>query len=310
MRNLFCFLLTLFFAVHADRVYLSSGEIVDGDIIGKSEVIIKIYNEAFHRAMMIEKEMIDSIEMEGRIYTFATLDLNRNAYNPKFKVSPRVRRSEPEVKPQAVFEKDLFAEAQNANRDTSTAGARRMNLFFNAPLRLGSIGIGYYQFPGLHDAPDWYRPLGYLYSGAEFSVRCINFQLRKNMRKLPATLVLDAGYGKKSLFEDGGVEEYATYRYLSGRYVFCNHRWLFAPGLYAGFLLQAASIFRVNYRPDSSSSSRIILEEAMALPPLRPLLGLDFNLYDVVTVLAGFDPLRFSGRRITLALSCQMPFVQ
>jgi hypothetical protein len=292
-----------------DTIMLKTGVAVEGDIIGKSETILKVYSEIFHRAIVIEKEQIDHVIIDGKQVTFEELKLKSASYNPKFRVSPRRGRRPKPKKPKVVlFEKDIFDQTRRENADSAIQGSRKMNLFFNAPSRWGSVGFGYfYAVDMVPQDKDKFREFNFIYKGGPMDLHCLDVQVRRNFRGGVGSLIIDLGYGRKILRTDafGNVVEAAIMRYVSARYSLCWNKWLFAPGVFAGIMFNKAGV--IHY-PGSGDSMQVSL--TFDDRTLRPLVGLDFNLYDVVTAAAHLDLIGIREKKYYLSLAFMMPFLQ
>jgi hypothetical protein len=311
---LFFFLVS---AVLADRVVLKTGTELEGAILGKSDVILKIFSEQFQRSIVIEKEAVDYIEYDGKRFTFDEFALKSGNYNPKFKVAPRRPKPVIKAKPDSLLTQDIFKTLGLEGMDSMVTERRALNLFFNAPLRWGSVGFGYLEARRLESEDgEKFHEYDFKFRNEPFSMRCLNAQVRRNFmsnRGTLGSLVLDVGYGKKTLDADifGGVLEAAIMRYLSVRYVYCRHEWLLSPGLSAGAMILKAGVIRYSARSlvnHAESARQVDLSFYRSI--IRPLLGADLNFYDVVSVNASLDVLKLPKPPIYINLAFLMPFVQ
>ncbi len=273
---------------HADKIFLTNGTVLEGDIIGKSEFIVKIFVNMYLRPIAIEKNFVDSIEFGGKVFLFDSLKLNTGTdYNPSFRVTPVVSKMRPRVRSHIGADSTIISEVKReVNKD-----ARRQNLLFNAPVRWGSAGMGYSISEGIHSRGGD----GFLYDGTDFSVRSILFSLRYNFghsAKVIGSIVSEFGYGKTHLNSIGKYPEIAVMRHLSFRYVFCNPRWLIAPGLSAGVRFQRGVVSKVV--PLDSLTSGIeefVADRPFASSTLLPFVGADINVYDALAFHASISPM-------------------
>jgi hypothetical protein len=311
-------ILFLCLPLFGDKINLINGVTVEGDIIGKSDVLLKVYLEKFHRAIVIERDKIESIEIDGKLLSFDQLKLKKEDYNPKFKISPRRRKKKaPPPKKEKIDLRSMFEEAHKENVDLKIQFLKQLNLFFNAPARWGSVGFGYFKaFDVVSSDDSKFREYDFTYQGHPFEVRCLNAQIRRNFRKGIGTLIVDFGYGKKVLDSEasGLIKEAAIMRFVSVNYSFCNNRWLLSPGLSFGLMLNKSGIIRFG-----AKSRTAAVDTSAKLPNInyaiydntfRPLLGLDFNLYDVVALNISLDIWRAGDLRYFGNLIFLMPFLQ
>ena len=306
---LIIFILT--YIIFAEKIVLKTGTSVEGEIIGKSDVIIKIYIEEFHRPVAIEKENIEYIETsDGKHLSFDELQLKKKDFNPAFRVSPKIIRPIKANENKKLFESDIFEQSRRENADSSAMKKSRiLNLFFNAPARWGGLGIGYSYMPGLRADVNRLKEFGFVYNGHEFDLRCLNAQIRRNLENGIGTIILDIGYGKKTFtgYDPGAIYEFASMRYVSIRYSLCKNHWLLSPGVSAGLMLQKAG---VTHHPALDDTVNAVVDVSLDGHYIRPLLGFDFNFYDVITAQINLDlwDVRRGGYFVGLAFL--MPFLQ
>jgi len=308
---LFFFLVS---AVLADRVVLKSGTEVEGAILGKSDVILKVFSEQFQRSIVIEKEAVDYIEYDGKRFTFDEFKLKSGNYNPKFRVAPKRPRPVTRAKPDSLLTQDIFKALGLEGMDSMITQRRALNLFFNAPVRWGSVGFGYLEARGLKSEDGAkFREYDFRFRNEPFSMRCLNAQVRRNFMRGTGSLVLDVGYGRENIDADlfGVVREAAIMRYLAVRYVYCRHEWLLSPGLSAGAMILKAGVIRYSARSlvNPVESARQV-DLSFYQSAFRPLLGADLNFYDVVSLNASLDVLKLPRPPLYINLAFLMPFVQ
>jgi len=303
-------------AVLCETVLLRTGVSVEGEILGKSDAILKVYVSEFQRAITIERDKIERIVAGDDTLTFDQFLMKQErAFNPRFRPVPRRERASRVVPVDtSTLKTDLFEIARRENVDSVVQDNRRLNLLFNAPARWGSFGMGYFQIFHLRaDDPRKFSDYGFAYNGEALDVRCLDAQIRRNFRGGLGSIVVDLGYGKHLIRSDatGGGKEAAMVRYMAVRYVLCKSRWLFSPGLSAGAMLARAGVIR--YAAPSATDSTVTLpavDLSLYDHSLRPLIGLDLNFYDVVAANLSLDLLRFGGGRFCASLAFLLPFLQ
>ncbi len=297
-------ILAFVLCLHADTVVLITGSTVEGEIISKSDVILKIFSKEFNRAIVIEADKINYIVYNGQQVSFDEFQLRGSVYNTRFKVTPGEIKNAAAVR-KKLFTQDVFEQARLDNAD-SARDVRDQNLFFNAPARWGSVGFGY--FFGTHIRPASISSLGtygFSYAGEPFDMRCIALQMRRNLRKQVGTLVIEFVYGREIFSRNDStlaVDELAIMHALSAKYVFCKNNWLLSPGIYAGLALSQSSLIKYGGEGERN------FEVPLLGKSILPLVGLDLNFYDVVSCSAGFD--LFDLSRTYIAILFLMPFLQ
>ncbi|MFH0921147.1 MAG: hypothetical protein V1913_12390 [Fibrobacterota bacterium] len=308
-------MLCLSAVLFADSVILKTGVVVEGDILGKSDAILKVYVAQFQRAIAIERDKIDRVVMSDDTLTFEQIFLKQRDFNPKFRLGPpreRVRPSAPIDTTQPKV--DVFENARRENAESTVQASRGLNRLFNAPARWGSCGIGYLQMTNLDaETPEKFREYDFNYRGRGMDLRCLDAQVRRNFSNGIGTLLIDIGYGKRNLESDsfGMARESAMMRYVAVRYVFCANRWLFSPGLSAGAMFVKSGVIRyAARRTDGTSTQDVQVDMEIHDRSLRPLVGLDLNFYDVIAANVSVDLLRFGGGRYCAGLAFLLPFLQ
>lgn len=297
-----------------DTVYLKNGTTVDGEIIGKSDIILKIFLVRFQRAVVVEKSQVDSVERDGEIYTFDNLTLKSAQFNPRFRVAPKRIREAVRERPDPIFAEDIFKTLDLQNTDSLVTARKAMNLFFNAPSRWGSVGFGFLYASDLKpDDPGKFDGYDFAFNRRHFGLRCLNAQIRRNFPGGWGTVIVDVGYGKNDIetAEFGEVKEAAVMRYFTARYVFCRNQWLLSPGLSGGFSVMKAGIIRYDaMEKGDPDSTRRQVDLSLYRTSFRPLVGIDLNFYDVVSASLSADLLRLPEMGLYFSLAFLMPFVQ
>jgi len=312
VKSFFFFLLSVGL-IGADTVVLKNGTRVEGDVISKSEVILKVFSPQFQRSIVIEKKEIDYVEIEGQRVVFDSLFMEKQTYNPKFKVPPKRVRQAIRERPDSIFTQDIF-KTLDIRDDSSIAQKKANNLFFNAPARLGSMGLGFVLANGLTwDNGAAFSEYDFGYQGQRFGIKCLNAQIRRNILNYHSTVVIDVGYGKKDMQDDslGQTVEFGILQYFSARYVYCMNQWLLSPGLSAGFSILKAGVERYGAKNiQHPSASSMTVDRSLYKNMFRPTVGLDLNFYDVVTANLSMDLFTLPHPASYLNLAFLIPFLQ
>jgi len=299
-------ILCCFGTLLADTVILNSGVEVEGDIIGKSDVIIKIHSTEFNRVIVLEKAQISIIEVDGKQSTFEDFLLTPLVHNPTYKLSPKRKIKQRLRKKTKLFRTDVFEDARRENIDSSFAEKKAMNLFYNSPARWGSLGFGYFYTYNLASGnPKKFREFGFSYDGKAQNFRLVNAQIRRNLRTGVGTVIIDFGYGKKTLLLNSRGEqlETAILRFAALKYSWCPNRWLFSPGIQGGLMFVRAGVIRYGDGGNELNTNLSIYDHGVL-----PIIGVDLNFYDLIDANISWDFYEFS--RFYLNLVFLMPFLQ